>query len=533
MLRRALTFAALGCLALAAVCQQSRRQQALGNQIAALLADPAVARDHWGILVTTLDGKPLFSLNEAQLFQPASNAKLFTTAAAMALLRPETTFETRVVAHGTLTSPQTLEGDLYLVGSGEGNLSGRALPYVPPGTQPGKPPAPTDPLRYLGELADQVAATGLRTVSGAVIGDDRLYPYEPYPADWVIDDAVWGYGAPVSALTVQDNQIVLTVKPGAKAGDPAAIALEPASGYYTLESRMTTGAAKTPNTVHIERTIGSKTVRLYGSIAGDAAPDAEEIAIEDPAEYAAQVLTQMLAARGVAVTAPPRSLHWLPQQRRGFLDQTREPIDTDLFKGTQGGGCFDEGRPDLEAHETVLATHRSAPLGQDVVVTNKESQNLHAELLLHNLGKRLTCVGSTAQGARVIRQFLLNAGIAPDDFVFYDGSGLSGHDLVTPRATARLLQYAATQPWFTAWKASLPVGGVDGSLEHRFTAAPLKGHVFAKTGTLGEARALSGYLDCAGGRTVIFSIMVGNHLPGTGADRDVMDRVVAAIAAAN
>lgn len=140
--------------------------------------------------------------------------------------------------------------------------------------------------------------------------------------------------------------------------------------------------------------------------------------------------------------------------------------------------------------------------------------------------------GSTAEGVRVIRQFLINAGIDKDDFVFFDGSGLSGHDLVTPRATAKLLQFATTQPWFAEWKGSLPVGGVDGSLETRFGKAPLKDHVFAKTGTLGEARALSGYLGCASGRTIIFSIMVGNHLPETNADRDAMDKIVAAVAAA-
>jgi D-alanyl-D-alanine carboxypeptidase/D-alanyl-D-alanine-endopeptidase (penicillin-binding protein 4) len=140
--------------------------------------------------------------------------------------------------------------------------------------------------------------------------------------------------------------------------------------------------------------------------------------------------------------------------------------------------------------------------------------------------------GSTAEGVRVVRQFLINAGIDKNDFVFFDGSGLSSHDLVTPRATAKLLQYATTQPWFTTWKSSLPVGGEDGSLEARFATPPLKDHLFAKTGTLGEARALSGYLDCASGRTVIFSIMVGNHLPGTNADRDAMDKIVAAIAAA-
>ena len=116
----------------------------------------------------------------------------------------------------------------------------------------------------------------------------------------------------------------------------------------------------------------------------------------------------------------------------------------------------------------------------------------------------------------MVRAFLTGSvGIDPDDFVFFDGSGLSGHDLVTPRAAAKLLQYATTQPWFADWKRSLPIGGEDGTLAERFPKAPLKDHLFAKTGTLSEARALSGYLECASGKTVIFSIMVGNHTPRT------------------
>ena len=193
------------------------------------------------------------------------------------------------------------------------------------------------------------------------------------------------------------------------------------------------------------------------------------------------------------------------------------------------GGCS----PCKPFDVAVMGSHISPIVGDDVVVTNKVSQNLHAELLLHQLGAALGEDGSTAQGARVVRAFLEHMGMDKDDFLFFDGSGLSGHDLVTPRATARLLQYASTQPWFAQWKASLPVGGEDGSLESRFGKAPLKDHVFAKTGTLGEARALSGYVDCASGRTVIFSIMVGNHLPGTSEDREVIDKIVAAIAAAN
>jgi D-alanyl-D-alanine carboxypeptidase/D-alanyl-D-alanine-endopeptidase (penicillin-binding protein 4) len=201
-------------------------------------------------------------------------------------------------------------------------------------------------------------------------------------------------------------------------------------------------------------------------------------------------------------------------------------------KGPQPTACLAD--PPSAGNERVVASHRSPGLLDDVTVTNKVSQNLHAELWLHHLGKKAACSrGSTVEGARLVRAFLEHAGVDKDDFVFFDGSGLSGHDLVTPRATVRLLQYASTQPWFADWKKSLPVGGEDGSLAERFGKAPLKDHVFAKTGTLGEARALSGYLEGASGKTVIFSIMVGNHMPQTTKDREAMDKIVVAIAAAN
>jgi D-alanyl-D-alanine carboxypeptidase/D-alanyl-D-alanine-endopeptidase (penicillin-binding protein 4) len=500
----------------------------LARTIAGLLEGPEVSRDHWGIAVTAMDGAPIYSLNEGQLFQPASNAKLYTTAAAMALLGPTTTFETKIVARGVFGGVESLKGDLVLVGAGDANLSGREIPYVAPAlrpkVEPGAPPLPeVNPLRHLETMADQVVATGLKVVNGDIVGDDTLFPWEPYPQDWSIDDTVWGYGAPVSALTINDNQIKVTVTPAAFAGQPATVVVDPAvPSYYTLDVSVTTGEKKSGSHVQMERALGSKVLRVYGSIAVDAQPDEEEVAIHDPAEYAAVALKGMLEKRGIVVTGRARAQHRISNDTKDFLKEMREPV-ADL-NGRIAGGCFDCG---------PLAAHVSPVLGEDVVVTNKVSQNLHAELFLHQLGAVFGTNGSTAQGARVVGAFLEKAGIDKDDFVFFDGSGLSGHDLVTPRATARLLQYASTQPWFADWKKSLPVGGEDGSLVERFGKAPLKDHVFAKTGTLGEARALSGYLECASGRTVIFSIMVGNHMPQTTKDRETMDKIVAAIAAAN
>jgi serine-type D-Ala-D-Ala carboxypeptidase/endopeptidase (penicillin-binding protein 4) len=521
----------------------------LARTIAGLLKGPAVSRDHWGIMVTAMDGAPIYSLNEGQLFQPASNAKLYTTAAAIALLGPTTTFETKIVAKGVFGGVETLKGDLVLVGGGDANLSGREIPYVAPASKPkpaaGAPalPAP-DPLRYLAAMADQVAATGLKVVNGDVVGDDTLFPWEPYPQDWSIDDTVWGYGAPVSALTINDNQIKVTVSPGAAAGQPATVVVDPAvPAYYTLDVSVATGEKKTGSHVQMERALGSKVLRVYGTIAVDAQPDEEEVAIHDPAEYAGVALKGMLEARGIVVTGKARAMHRISTGAEGFASETKKPLPALDLSPTYGYGfgrsltyyACDHCDPSTLPVEKVIGSHTSPTLKDDVVITNKVSQNLHAELLLHHLANALGGDenGSTAQGARVIRQFLSEVGLDKDDFVFFDGSGLSGHDLVTPRATARLLQYASTQPWFADWKKSLPMGGEDGSLVSRFGKAPLKDHVFAKTGTLGVARALSGYVDAASGRTVIFSIMVGNHLPGTSADRDMMDKIVAAIAAAN
>jgi serine-type D-Ala-D-Ala carboxypeptidase/endopeptidase (penicillin-binding protein 4) len=513
----------------------------LARTIAGLVEGPEVSRDHWGIAVTAMDGAPIYSLNEGQLFQPASNAKLYTTAVAMALLGPATTFKTKIVAKGVFGGVETLTGDLVLVGAGDANLSGREIPYVAPAlrpkVEPGAPPLPeVNPLRYLEAMADQVAATGLKVVNGDVVGDDTLFPWEPYPQDWSIDDTVWGYGAPVSALTINDNQIKVTVKPAGAVGEPATVVVDPAvPSYYTLDVSVTTEEQKSGSHVQMERALGSKVLRVYGSIAVDAQPDEEEVAIHDPAEYAAVALKGMLEKRGIVVTGKALAQHRIPTDAHSFLEGMNVPGQelAVVTGGFQGGSCLLEPQP-VAGSERTLATHLSSPLLEDVVVTNKVSQNLHAELWMHHLGRRTYCgKGSTVEGARLVRAFLENAAIDKDDFVFFDGSGLSGHDLVTPRATARLLQYASTQPWFADWKKSLPVGGEDGSLAERFGKAPLKDHVFAKTGTLGEARALSGYLECASGRTVIFSIMVGNHMPQTTKDRETMDKIVTAIAAAN
>jgi len=499
---------------------------ALGQQIETLLADPAVSRAHWGIAVTTLDGTPLYGHDEGKLFRPASNNKIFTTATAMALLGPNKTFDTRIfgkldAATGIVT------GDLTLLGGGDANFGADDLPYARRSESmptPAQPPALTD----LAALVDQLAAKGVKRINGDIVGDDTLFPYEPYAESWAQDDQVWGFGAPVSALSITNNQLELVITPG----KPTKVQLLQNFPYYTVHAEVSTVAAgKQADGIQIERLPGSRVIRVYGSIAADAAPDVEEVAIADPAEYAAMALRAMLVRRGMAVTGKARARHQKPNDPGSYHTEvlTPDPCDT---MNIAGGTCTADCDAPSTPAGAMLASHTSAPLSDDVVLTNKVSQNLHAELFLHNLGLQASCGdGSTLDGARYIRAYLTHAGLDADDFFFLDGSGLSDHDLVAPRATASFLAYVARQPWFAQWKASLPDAGENGSLSRRFPDPPLKGHVFAKTGTLGESRALSGYLDAASGRTVIFSVMVDDHTPATSADHATMDKIVRAIGA--
>jgi D-alanyl-D-alanine carboxypeptidase/D-alanyl-D-alanine-endopeptidase (penicillin-binding protein 4) len=178
------------------------------------------------------------------------------------------------------------------------------------------------------------------------------------------------------------------------------------------------------------------------------------------------------------------------------------------------------------AGKRVLASHVSPPLIEDLTVTNKLSQNLHAEITLRTLGKLLARDGSLEQGTRVVRQFLISIGVRPQDYFFFDGSGLSNQDLITPRAATTLLTYASRQPWGGSWRSTLPVAGVDGTLSNRFVNSPVRGKLDAKTGTLGEVRALSGYLTAASGRTLAISVLVNDHQPDSKAEGKAMDQLV-------
>jgi serine-type D-Ala-D-Ala carboxypeptidase/endopeptidase (penicillin-binding protein 4) len=513
-MRRARSAVAVLAVLLLAANIYAADPRLLTPKINAILADPDMARGFWGIEIVSLtNGQVLYSQNADKLFIPASNTKLFTTAAVLALIGPDYKCRTTVETTGVIDSDGLLHGDLTLVGRGDPNLSGRVLPYS----------VHTErsefPIKALDELADAVVQKGIKRVEGDVVADDSYFAFERYGEGWTQDDLVWADGAPVSALTINDNVIFVDITPATRAGEPADVTITPFSDYYHVDNRIITTPAGTGRKIFINREPGSMVLTLWGNMpAGD--PGANEaLAVEDPAGFAGLLFRNLLEKRGVVVAGHTRTHH-------------TELASLSTFSVTalaSRGGGDTHGGSLLPKEPTVLASYDSRPLSDDVRVINKVSQNLHAELLLRLLGHEKGTTGTIEGGLEVLRGFLTQVGIPSEQYAFYDGSGLSRQNLVTPHAVVALLQYAARQPWGTLFSETLPIAGVDGSLADRMRNTPAQGLVLGKTGSLDHVKSLSGYATTVSGDRVVFSIFANNFdVPGHKA-QDAIDAIVEAV----
>jgi len=482
----------------------------LDREIEQILAEPDVSRGTWGIDVVSLDsGKTLYAFNQDKLFTPASNAKLFTTAAVLGLIGPAYRFKTTVESNGTFDKYGRLDSDLVLVGRGDPNLSGRTLPYNV------RTERKVPPIQVLQDLADQLVQKGLKFVDGDVVADDSYFVFERYGEGWSQDDLVWEWGAPVSALTINDNVIFVNILPADHPGERAFLNVSPFPEYYHIENRvLTTPQGTGPRKIFINREPGSNQLTIWGNIPQDDTGAGEALAIEDPADFAAKLFRQLLEQRGVVVYGKPRTRHTELASMQTFSV-------TAIASG--GGG---DSHAAVNPAPLVLASYQSQPLLEDLRVINKVSQNLHAELMLRLLGKEKGTSGSIEGGLEVLRGFLTNAGVKPDDFAFYDGSGLSREDLVTPEALVQLLVYAHKQSWGELYEDTLPVAGVDGSLADRFKNTPLQGVVRGKTGSLTHVNSLSGYATTRSGDHIAFCIVANNHNLPTKKAVDTIDRIL-------
>lgn len=304
-------------------------------------------------------------------------------------------------------------------------------------------------------------------------------------------------GTAISALTLDDNEWLLRVVPTTPGQPPRLEHL----AYHVVENRAVTVAGG-ETALHFHRMPGSRHALLGGTVAVGAEPELLRLGIDDPAHYAAWRLSTLLRERGVRVNRAASAVH-------------RPPLP---------------GQP-APPPEPPLAQLTPPPLIEDVTRINKESQNLHAELLLRRVGT-VAGNGSIAGGGAAVEAMLAAAGVPRTAFDFADGSGMSTYNRVTPRALVTLLRWIERQPWGSAWRSTLPIAGLDGTLEKRFRGTPLQGRLFAKTGSLNATNALAGTMIAASGRTLTFAILA-NDVPGSASATAFIDRALTLIAAQN
>ena len=502
-------FAALTLLLAAVPAWADAPARSLQQQVEAVLAT-APQGTRFGLLVVDADGREVVAIAPDQRFIPASNTKLFTTAAALAdypgMDRPDVAGGTDV-ALVPVRQPTMRGGGVMVVGaSATGPLPSGPLDVWLMGNGDARMSSAADCTSdCLAALADAVAARTRRVRD--VVGDDSIWPDQRWSPGMSWNNIASNDGTAASALNLDSNELTVLVRPAAAGQAPAVTA----PAYYSFRNEATTGAPGSPNTLALDRAVGGMDLRLYGSIPADAAEWRDRIGIDDPAHYAAWTLRRMLEARGVRVAGTVRAYH-------------RPVADWDA-----PGASLPLGPP-IMLRPPALAALIPPPLVEDIAIINKSSQNLHAEVLARRLGD-LHGTGSRAWAGTEISAVLERAGIARAGYDFSDGSGMSTYNRVSPRAAVALLRWGQSQPWGAAWRASFPIGGTDGTLRRRFAQTPLQGGIFAKTGTLNATNALSGYLTAASGRELTFSIFA-NDVPDGANAVPVIDAALQVIAAA-
>lgn len=437
----------------------------LHDELEYIFSDPAFSSAHWGVAVQSMKtGEYFYLRNEHKAFMPASNMKLFTTAAALQALGADYRFVTRLQAHGVLSTEGILDGDVIIRGCGDPSLSGR--------WEENKITAVFE------RWADSLKAKGIKEIHGKIIGDDRYFSGDRLGHGWEWDDLTEYYAAQISALTFNDNCIDILTSPGDSLDAPARIKLEPDTRYVQIINRIKTDERTRPR---FWRNLGTNQIQCDGTVSWLSKGRRDRVTIENPARYAAFVLREILVRRGIVVTGEAFDVDELP----GYLP--------------------------VEYRTRQLASHTSPPLSEIVKATNKDSDNLFAELLLRTVGRESGREGNAGGGEAAAKKLFEAAGIAPDQFYAMDGSGLSRSNLVSPVSVIRLLRYMRQQPAGAVYVESLPVAGVDGTLKNRLRGTAAKGNVKAKTGSIGRVRALSGYVTTRDGEELVFSMIANNY----------------------
>ncbi|MDQ6888086.1 MAG: D-alanyl-D-alanine carboxypeptidase/D-alanyl-D-alanine-endopeptidase [Gemmatimonadota bacterium] len=469
--------------------------RALGERLERVMARPEFKHAMFGVAFYSLDDDRMtFAYNADKLFQAASTTKTLTVGTALRLLGADYRFHTRVFATAPVAADGTLRGDLVLVASGDPNLSGRVIAgdklafenedhsYD---AQPETRAVPGDPLLVIRALAAQVAAKGVKRITGHVLIDATLFPE---------GERELGTGVVISPVIVNDNLVDVTIGPGASAGAPTSVTVSPATSYVRFINTSTTApAGARPSITWSADSAGPGSARVVtvGGVFPLSTPAIlYSYAVPQPSRFAQVTFVQALKEKGITAELSP------PEAQRDFKGSAASYLP-----------------------ERLMAEHVSPPFAEEAKVTLKVSQNLHASalpfILKAVLAKRDT--GKTAFDLE--REFLQSAGLDLGGAQQSDGAG--GDAAFSPDFMVHYLAYQAKQPYFDAFHRAMPVLGRDGTLFNIQTGSPAAGHVNAKTGTLNRydalnrkllvtAKGLAGYLTTANGRRYALAIYVNN-----------------------
>jgi len=439
----------------------------LQASIDAIANRPEFDYARWGILIQPLSSDiPLYSRERDRYFIPASNGKLFTTAAALSQLGAD--FRIRTSVYGTPVDNAITQ--LRVVGRGDPSLS-------------------TDQLK---DLAQQLQRQGIQRVDQLIV-EDRYFSEPQINPTWEWSDIQFYYGTAVNSLILNENAALLTLVPQ-EVGQPLKVTwADPiAAKQWQVENQTVTTEAQSSESITISGVLGQPLLRIRGQLAADAGLWLTAVTIPDPAEY--------------------------------FLEQFRLAL-TDAGIQVEQGRVTTE--PTIQAGIEVAAVE-SPPLSELIAKTNQQSNNLYAEALLRSLGVREkeSDESTATAGRQQIRESLTELGVAPESYVLADGSGLSRHNLVSPTAIVQTLQAIAQTPMAQSYRDSLAVAGVEGTLRQRFENTPAQGRVYAKTGTMTGVSALSGYVETPDYQPLVFSIMVNQSNQSVRTIRDAIDEMV-------
>ncbi len=450
-------------------------QRGLGRRIERHLDSPGFNRALWGVVVVDERGRTRYSRNADRLFVPASNTKLVVTATAIASLPAESRRTTSVYGTGPVIDG-VLKGDLVVFGRGDPSFSARCY-----GVDTLAIGACDSIWTRMDVLAAQVAARGVRHVTGAIVGDGSYFDSELVHPSWEQYDLNWWYAAPVSGLGFNDNSLDVTYAPGATVGAPPRISFAPDFGTFLFENRSRTLASTARRTIDFFRQPGTSFIWAEGGIPAGSSERTEYFAVPDPNRFFADAFRQALGRHGISVGGPTLS--------------TQDP---DRYRSCRGA--------------PAIAEIEGRPLSDLVFPILNSSQNWFAEMLLKTLGKEIADTGSWRAGLDVERRFLIDSvGIDSTAFALSDGSGLSSGNLVSPGAIVQLLTFMQRHPNGAPFLNALPRAGQRGSLQDRFVGTPLDGRVMAKTGSIFHVNSLSGYVARPDGKTWIFSVIANNH----------------------